>query len=81
MSDETRAKARAAGWVYHGKHPTIELEYATIRTEHGIEMRTCDKVHYDHQETAIVNNGGGSKLVHEVKKQFDGVLVDVDERR
>lgn len=83
MSDEKRRNAKVLGWVYHKKHPILKMEYATKITDYGPdhpEMTTADKVHYTSQEKDIFDNGGGSILVHEVKKQFNGILVAVDQR-
>lgn len=64
---------------YHSD--AIGMDYAVRSTPLGPEVMTADKVRYSPDEVAVLNAGGVevSKELHNVKKVFSGIVVDVRE--
>jgi len=77
ITNDQRAKAIQAGWVYsNGIHPIIGIDYAVREQPNGIEIMFEDKVKYSPDEMLILKNHGGlRKDIHIVKRIFKGVVV------
>ena len=68
----------APGWTYYDSE-ALGMRYAVRETPLGPEVMTSDKVRYSASEIKVLNAGGLSvgKEIHNVKRLFDGVVVDV----
>ena len=67
----------APGWTYYDSE-SLGMRYAVRETPIGPEVMTADKVRYSASEIKVLNAGGlsVSKEIHNVKRLFDGVVVD-----
>ena len=66
------------GWTYYHSE-TLNMKYAVKETPLGPEVMTEDKVRYGVAEIAVLNAAGMEvgKALHNVKRVFSGMVVDV----
>jgi hypothetical protein len=76
-------KAILSGWKYHeDKHPVINQHFAYKDTNDGRQIMFEDRTFYNEKEVALLQDNGGlqSQTVHDVKRIFDGEIMQINKQ-